>query len=147
MTSTFDDLLSAGRDDAVALSAPGRRPLTHGQLRALVTDTRAGLARLGVGRGDRVAIVLDNGPEMAACFLAVASAAASAPLNPAYRAEEFEFYLTDLRARLLIVAQGSDSPAVDVARRLAIPVADLAGFDGAFICNSATPASASTMRC
>lgn len=125
MTTTFDDLLSAGRDDAVALSAPGRRPLTHGQLRALVTDTRAGLARLGVGRGDRVAIVLDNGPEMAACFLAVASAAASAPLNPAYRAEEFEFYLTDLRARLLIVAQGSDSPAVDVARRLAIPVADL----------------------
>jgi acyl-CoA synthetase (AMP-forming)/AMP-acid ligase II len=125
MTTTFDDLLSAGRDDAVALSAPGRRPLTHGQLRALVTDTRAGLARLGVGRGDRVAIVLDNGPEMAACFLAVAAAAASAPLNPAYRAEEFEFYLTDLRARLLIVAQGSHSPAVDVARRLAIPVADL----------------------
>lgn len=125
MTTTFDDLLSAGRDDAVALSAPGRRPLTHGQLRALVTDTRAGLARLGVGRGDRVAIVLDNGPEMAACFLAVAAAAASAPLNPAYRAEEFEFYLTDLRARLLIVAQGCHSPAVDVARRLAIPVADL----------------------
>ncbi|CAN7156737.1 acyl--CoA ligase [Rhizobacter sp. LjRoot28] len=125
MTSTFDDLLSAGRDDAVALSAPGRRPLTHGQLRALVTDTRAGLARLGVGRGDRVAIVLDNGPEMAASFLAVASTAASAPLNPAYRAEEFEFYLTDLRARLLIVAQGSKSAAVDVARRLAIPIADL----------------------
>jgi acyl-CoA synthetase (AMP-forming)/AMP-acid ligase II len=125
MTSTFDDLLSAGRDDAVALSAPGRRPLTHGQLRALVTDTRAGLARLGVGRGDRVAIVLDNGPEMAASFLAVASAAASAPLNPAYRAEEFEFYLTDLRARLLIVAQGSTSAAVDVARRLVIPIADL----------------------
>ena len=50
----------------------------------------------GIGRGDRVAIVLPNGPEMATAFLAVAAGATTAPLNPAYRADEFEFYLTDL---------------------------------------------------
>ena len=43
----------------------------------------------GIGRGDRVAIVLPNGPEMAVAFLAVASCATCAPLNPAYRADEF----------------------------------------------------------
>ena len=54
---------------------------------------------LGIGRGDRVAIVLPNGPEMAGAFIAVAGGAATAPLNPAYREEEFDFYLGDLRPR------------------------------------------------
>ena len=62
----------------------------------------AHLSELGIGRDDRVAVVLDNGPELATAFLAVASAAACAPLNPAYTASEFEFYLSDLAARALI---------------------------------------------
>jgi oxalate---CoA ligase len=83
------------------------------------------LADHGIGHNDRVAIVLDNGPEMATAFLSIASAATAAPLNPTYRAEEFEFYLTDLRAKLLIVAQGKDSPSVQVADKLGIPIARL----------------------
>jgi acyl-CoA synthetase (AMP-forming)/AMP-acid ligase II len=62
---------------------------------------------------------------MAACFLACAAATASAPLNPAYRADEFEFYLADLHAKLLIVARDSRSPATEVATRLAIPIVEL----------------------
>jgi oxalate---CoA ligase len=62
---------------------------------------------------------------MATAFLSIASAATAAPLNPTYRAEEFEFYLTDLRAKLLIVAQGKDSPSVQVADKLGIPIARL----------------------
>ena len=49
---------------------------------------------------------------MAAAFLSIGSAATAVPLNPSYRAEEFEFYLTDLRAKLLIVAAGKDTPAI-----------------------------------
>ena len=79
----------------------------------------------GIGANDRVAIVLDNGPEMAAAFLGIGSAATAAPLNPTYRAEEFEFYLTDLNAKLLVVAQGKDSPAVGVAQKLGVPIARL----------------------
>jgi acyl-CoA synthetase (AMP-forming)/AMP-acid ligase II len=94
-------------------------------LRQLVGRTIARLNELGVGRNERVAIVLDNGPEMAACFLACASGVASAPLNPAYRAEEFEFYLSDLNAKALIVGQGSTSPAVAVAEKLGVRVLDL----------------------
>jgi acyl-CoA synthetase (AMP-forming)/AMP-acid ligase II len=69
--------------------------------------------------------VLDNGPEMAVAFLSVASLATAAPLNPGYRAEEFEFYLSDLGARMLIVGHEKDSPAIGVAAKLKIPVARL----------------------
>jgi len=122
---TIPELLKAGADDAPALSAPSGRPLTYRDLRTLVADVTASLASQGIGAGDRVAIVLDNGPEMAAAFLSVGSAATAAPLNPSYRAEEFEFYLTDLGAKLLIVAAGKDTPAIGIAQKLSVPVARL----------------------
>jgi acyl-CoA synthetase (AMP-forming)/AMP-acid ligase II len=62
---------------------------------------------------------------MAAAFLGIAAGATAAPLNPAYRAEEFEFYLTDLRAKLVVVAQDKVSPVVEMAMRLGIPIARL----------------------
>ena len=125
MSSTIQDLLKAGKDDATALSAPGGVPLTYRALREHVADVVRALNAQGIGANDRVAIVLDNGPEMAAAFLGVASGATAAPLNPSYRAEEFEFYLTDLNAKLLVVAQGKDSPAIGVAEKLGVPIARL----------------------
>ena len=125
MSSTIQDLLKAGKDDATALSAPGGVPLTYRALRAHVADVVRALNAQGIGANDRVAIVLDNGPEMAAAFLGIGSAATAAPLNPSYRAEEFEFYLTDLNAKLLVVAQGKDSPAIAVAEKLGVPIARL----------------------
>src|SRR5512143_3307610 len=123
--STIAEILKAGADDAPALNAPGGIPLSYRALRALTAQIASDLAAHGIGANDRVAIVLDNGPEMAAAFLSIAGAATAAPLNPTYRAEEFEFYLTDLRARLLVVAQGKDSAAIQVAERLGVPVARL----------------------
>jgi acyl-CoA synthetase (AMP-forming)/AMP-acid ligase II len=125
MATTLQELLAAGADSTPAISAPGRSPLSHGELRSLIGRTLAALNGIGIGRGDRVAIVLPNGPEMAACFVACVSGVASAPLNPAYRADEFEFYLTDLRAKALIVEKGSASPAVEVAGRLGVRVVEL----------------------
>jgi acyl-CoA synthetase (AMP-forming)/AMP-acid ligase II len=58
-------------------------------------------------------------------FLSVAASAVAAPLNPAYRAEEFEFYLSDLKAKAVIVAAGAEGPAADVANRLNIAVLEL----------------------
>ena len=125
MFQALKPLLAAGADDAPALGAPGRLALSFGGLRALITRTVATLNAAGIGRNDAVAIVLPNGPEMAACYMACASGVTSAPLNPAYRADEFEFYLTDLQAKALIVERGSASPAVDVARRLGVRLIEL----------------------
>src|SRR5205085_576375 len=68
------------------------------------------LRRLGVRPRERVAVVLPNGPEMALAFLATSACATCAPLNPAFRAEEFEFYLRDLQARAVMVQAGLDTP-------------------------------------
>jgi len=123
---TVLDLLEAGAPGAPALSAPGGAPLTYRALRQLARDTLSALNAMGIGRNDRVAIVLDNGPEMAAAFVSVAAGATAAPLNPGYRADEFEFYLTDLKAKLLIIERDKPSPATDVASKLGIPIARVA---------------------
>jgi oxalate---CoA ligase len=142
--STLQELLAVGADGAVALAAPGAAPLTYSGLRATVTRCAARLNAAGIGRGDRVAIVLPNGPDMAAAFVAIASCAAAAPLNPAYRADEFDFYLSDLKSKALVVERGSQSPAVEVARKRGIAVIELVpATEGAGAFDLHAPAGAS----
>ena len=124
---TVIDLLERGSDEAVAITGPGRKPLTHSGVRQQVASTVTRLNELGVGRNDRVAIVLPNGPEMAVAFLAIAAGATTAPLNPGYREKELQFYMSDLEVRLLVIEEGSDTPARSVAEKLGIPVAQLKG--------------------
>lgn len=117
--------LPAGAAAAPAIGAPGRRAMSYTELRDLGLGVQDELARCGIGANDRVAIVLPNGPIMASCFLAVASAATAAPLNSGYREAEFEFYLSDLTPKALMIRQGEASPARDVATRLGIPIIDV----------------------
>jgi acetoacetyl-CoA synthetase len=68
-------LREAADVEAVVFRAEdGRRAvLSFGELRAAVARARAGLMKLGVGRGDRVAALLPNRPETLVLFLATAS--------------------------------------------------------------------------
>ena len=118
-------LLARGGRDDIAIAAPEREPLTYGGLRDQVGRTGDALGQAGIGRGDRVAIVLPNGPEMAAAFLATAAHATAAPLNPAYRVDEFAFYLEDLRAKALILQTGTESAAIEAAKRVGVPIIGL----------------------
>jgi acyl-CoA synthetase (AMP-forming)/AMP-acid ligase II/acyl carrier protein len=110
---------------ALALLAPGRVPMTYAGLWENTKKAVHQLNQLGLGRGGTVAVILPNGPEMAAAFLAVASCSTCAPLNPSYRASEFEFYLTDLEVQAAIVQSGADSPALSVAQKSGIPIVEL----------------------
>ncbi len=121
-SSTLIDLLKVGTAADAALSAPGRPDLTFAALRALSERTIARLNQFGIGRHDRVAIVLPNGPEMAAAFVAIGAGATTAPLNPAYRADEFEFYLGDLKARALVLDQAGHPAAEEAAAKLKLPI-------------------------
>lgn len=122
---TISALLAAGAVGAPAIGAPGRPWLTYGALQALVVRTVADLNAMGIGRGDRVALVLPNGPEAASAFATVACGATTAPLNPAYTTDEFAYYLGDLDARALVTQAGTDSPAREAALIRGIPVVEL----------------------
>jgi acyl-CoA synthetase (AMP-forming)/AMP-acid ligase II len=109
-----------------AIASEGVEPLSHQRLWEQVQRTLEQMNYLGIGRGDRVAIVLPQGPELAVAFLAVACVAIAAPLNPAYLEKEFAFYLGDLRAKSLIVMVGDETPARSAATALGVPVIELA---------------------
>jgi|SRR5579883_2751987 len=109
----------------IAITAPNRLPLSYRRLYTHIHDTAKTLNAMGLGRDDRIALVLPNGPEMAVAFLAVANCATCAPLNPAYLTSEFDFYLGDLNAKALIVQSEIDSPARAVAMARNIKIIEL----------------------
>ena len=132
MNTLLDLLEGVGRSgDAVAIRAPQRLPLTCAGLLAQAERTGRALRGAGVGSEDCAAIVLPNGPAMASAFACIAPWCAAAPLNPAYKAEEFDFYLSDLDARVLIVAAGADTVARDVATRRGARVIEMVESDAA----------------
>jgi acyl-CoA synthetase (AMP-forming)/AMP-acid ligase II len=128
---TVRALLESSAGEAPAIGAPGRTFLDYTGLTEHVDRTVTTLNALGLGRGDRVAIVLPNGPEMASAFVSIAAGTTTAPLNPGYRRKEYDFYLEDLGAKALVVERGSESEAIDSARSLGIAVLVLSVPDGA----------------
>ena len=122
---TVHALIQSADPDAIALAAPERSALGRAALARQVERTQGTLKALGIRAQDRVALVLPNGPEMAALFLGVSVGAVAAPLNPAYREEEFEFYLSDIEANALLIEAGMDSPARAVAARRAMAIIDV----------------------
>ncbi len=122
---TIQDLLANAHGADIAFAAAGCPPLTYDALRAHVRHTVVELNRFGVGRNDRVAVVMPNGAELASAFVAIAAGATVAPLNPAYRDEEFEFHLSDFRVKALVVERGSASLALAVAAKLNISVIEM----------------------
>ena len=121
----LEDLIQQHPDTANAIGAPGRGWMRYGELKALTQSVRQALRSAGIGASDRVAIVLPNGPEMATAFVTVAQSATTAPLNPAYKEDEFAFYLEDLKARAIILEAGYDGPARAAAKRFDMTVLEL----------------------
>ncbi len=87
---------------AIVLPEPNLR-VSYGQLRTQVEDVAEALAACGVRRGDRVGMALPNGLPAIVSFLAASMAGTAAPLNPAYKEDEFRFYLEDTNARILLL--------------------------------------------
>ena len=83
-------------------------------LKLLINKISSQLAANDISNKDRAAIVLPNGPHMATSFLAISSYMSAAPLNPNYKAEEFEFYLGDLKPKILIVEPNVDELPLEI---------------------------------
>jgi oxalate---CoA ligase len=121
--STLLEILQHAAQERTAVAVPELGIcLTYESLRKQVVAMADALAGLGVGRGDRVAIALPNGLPTVVSFLAASIAGTAAPLNPAYRHDEFAFYLEDTNARLLICPPDGLEEARRAAAERNIPV-------------------------
>ncbi|RAK72369.1 acyl--CoA ligase [Aspergillus fijiensis CBS 313.89] len=115
----------------IAILVPNKtHPLaiTYQQLHKHIADFQAKLAKLGVGHGAAVSLALTNSYEFIVAFLAASwQRAIAAPLNPAYKQEEFEFYIDDLSSTLVLIPQGSyakEGPAVRAGRKYNAAIAE-----------------------
>lgn len=124
----LNELLEHGDADHVAIVVPGGVRLTYAELRAEVEAAAESLAGLGLGRADAISLVLPNSAESIVLFLAASTVGTAAPLNSAYKEDEFRFYLGDVQAKALVVPPGQGEAA-----RRALPSGAVlveASFDG-----------------
>lgn len=89
--------------DRVAIISRGRET-TYGQLRDQVAHVRGGLQALGVGKGDRIALLCGNGRYFVELyFAALGLGAVTVPLNPGSPAPEIERELRTVEAKVVVV--------------------------------------------
>lgn len=121
--ATLLELLNAAPGGNVALVAPdtGAR-IRYDSLRHQVLAAACAFAHSVVEPGQRIAIALPNGPAVIVSFLAASIAGTAAPLNPAYRYDEFAFYLDDTGARLLIAPSEGAGEVRRAATERGIPI-------------------------
>jgi long-chain acyl-CoA synthetase len=82
------------------------RYITYADFKRRVDDFRGGLKRLGVGAGDRVAIIADNCVEWAvAAYATYGLRATFVPMYEAQPADEWIFILNDCTAKVAIVSK------------------------------------------
>jgi long-chain acyl-CoA synthetase len=106
----------AGRQLFGVKQAAGWTWLTYAEFGELVNALRGGLASLGVGRGDVVAIIADNRVEWAvACYATYGLGASYVPMYQAQLAKEWQFILEDCGAK---VAIGATNAIVETLRRM-----------------------------
>lgn len=117
--------------DSVAVIVPSRPnpvTITYSELTDLISNFQQKLANIGITPGSAVSIALPNTLEFIVSFLAsAAQRAIAAPLNSAYKQEEFEFYVDDLKSALAIVPRGEfakNGPAVRAAKRFQAAIAE-----------------------
>jgi long-chain acyl-CoA synthetase len=121
--SVFGMLENAARThpDATAVAWFGAK-IGYRRLLQEAERCSAALAALGVGRGDRVALILPNCPAyIVAYYAAVRLGAVAVGNNPLYTKREMEHQLRDSGAKVVIVLDLLYSDVVDVLRTVGVP--------------------------
>src|SRR5829696_8329880 len=98
----LDANLEAGRGEKVALVCGDER-ITYRELLGRVCAMGHALRRLGVGREQRVLLILDDTPAFPVAFFgALRIGAVPVPVNPLYRAADYRHFLEDSDARAIV---------------------------------------------
>jgi oxalate---CoA ligase len=129
MSSTLSSSFSHTSDKtAVVVPSKPALSISYNQLHHDIQSFQEQLAVLGIGHGSAVSSALINSYELIVSFLATAyQRAIAAPLNPAYKQDEFEFYIDDLSSSLVLVPQDAytrNDPSVRAARKHGATIAE-----------------------
>jgi long-chain acyl-CoA synthetase len=117
-------------DNAVALISRGR-PTTYAALRDQVDHLRGGLASVGIGRGDRVALLCSNSRHFVVSYFAIIGIGAVAvPMNPLSPSPEIEAELRDVGASTVIIEKLSTATWLNVDRTTVPTVSTVITCDG-----------------
>ncbi|GKT44930.1 putative PH domain-containing protein [Colletotrichum spaethianum] len=109
-------------------SKPNPLTVTYGDLVKETSAFQQKLAAIGITRGSPVSIATVNSYEFIVSFLAASwQRGIAAPLNPAYKQDEFEFYIEDVKSAIVLVPKGAyaaGAPAVKAAKKFNAAVAE-----------------------
>lgn len=113
---TLLDLFASHPPDSTACVVPEKDlRVSYSALREQVIACAEVLSAAGVKQGDRVGIALPNGLPNVVAFLAASMVGTAAPLNPAYKVDDFRFYIDDTSARVLLLPPSGAEAAREAA--------------------------------
>ncbi|CAF9943868.1 MAG: hypothetical protein ALECFALPRED_001663 [Alectoria fallacina] len=129
MATLSTTLPNTGQRSAIIVPGkPNGLLISFQQLNSHVSSFQEKIANIGIAPQAAVSIALPNSYEFIVAFLAASwQRAIAAPLNPAYKQEEFEFYINDLSSAVALVPRGSfhqNGPAVCAARKYKVAIAE-----------------------
>ncbi|KAI1380851.1 acetyl-CoA synthetase-like protein [Hypoxylon crocopeplum] len=120
-----------GAESSVAViipSNPNPLTVTYKDLVAECSSFQRKLAAIGITNRSPVSIATVNSYEFIVSFLAASwQRGIAAPLNPAYKQDEFEFYIEDVKSAIVLVPKGAyeaNAPSVKAARKFNAAIAE-----------------------
>ena len=119
---TIPEIVNNFNDNKIFILTENRPFFTFADIKNQIYWTKVFFVDQQILKTDTIAIILENGPEMASCFISIASNCCAAPLNPSYTSFEFNYYLNDLKPRAIIVSEKSTSSVIEVAKKMKIKI-------------------------
>lgn len=145
---SLSDLLPELDKPAICESTNSSRiPLTHRRLKQFVTND-FDLSQFGIPPGNRIGLLLPNGPELAVAVIATVSQWCAAPINPTNTWEEIKMELQSTKSIAIIIQSGAsvNDAALKAAKELGIGVlaiSALGSISGLFRLTELTPINSS----
>ncbi|KAI1402033.1 acetyl-CoA synthetase-like protein [Hypoxylon fuscum] len=129
MTTLQDSIKGAESSVAVIIpSKPNPLTVTYKDLVAECSSFQRKLAAIGITNRSPVSIATVNSYEFIVSFLATSwQRGIAAPLNSAYKQDEFEFYIEDIKSAIVLVPKGAyqaNAPSVKAARKFNAAIAE-----------------------
>ncbi len=105
-----------GRRTAIVF---GRKRITYAALDTLTDEIASGLLQQGIGKGERVALFLDNCPEFVIAYYAILKAGmVVVPVNYLFKIEEAKYIIEDSGAAALITSRAYAEMAEELRVRV-----------------------------